>query len=270
MRTNAIQSTASRPVLQPDPAVHARDAVTEADLTPLPEPARRWLRAVGVLGRPRDRSFRLAWKGRFRLRVGSPWSRCEARQYNTGPEIRRDFRMRVWVAALLPIHGHDLYAHGHGRMLVRAFDLFRVADARGPEFDMGELVTWLDDAVMFAPSMLLVPAVAWAAVDAGAFDVELRDHGLRVGGRVSVDERGVLPGFTTHDRWCENPIDRRRMIRAQWRTPVDRWDVVDGRTVPAGGRAIWDLPQGEFAYADLRVVPGSLAWNVPPADQPSE
>lgn len=240
--------------------------VAEADLTPLPEPARRYLRAMGVVGRPRDTSFRLAWKGRFRPRVGSPWMRCEARQYNCAPLIRRDFRMRVWAAGVLPIHGRDLYADGHGRMEVRAFDLFPVALGHGREFDVSELVTWLDDAVMFAPSMLLVPAVQWIAVDDGAFDVELRDHGIRVTGRVSVDKGGMLRELVTHDRWCENPLDRRRLIRAEWRTPVDAWGVAEGRSVPVRVRAVWRLPQGEFEYADFEVVPGSFAWNVTPEE----
>jgi len=61
-------------------------------------------------------------------------------------------------------------------------------------------------------------------------------------------------------------VDRGRLIRAQWRTPVDEWTEVDGRTVPVRVRAIWHLPQGEFTYADVRVVPENLAWNEPPPD----
>jgi len=40
--------------------------VTEADLEPLPDPARCYMRFMGVLGLPRDWSFRLGFTGRFR------------------------------------------------------------------------------------------------------------------------------------------------------------------------------------------------------------
>jgi C1A family cysteine protease len=38
------------------------------------------------------------------------------------------------------------------------------ATARG-QFDLGELTTYVNDALMLAPSMLLTPAVTWRAVD---------------------------------------------------------------------------------------------------------
>ena len=249
-----------------DAAPGVRTSVSEADLAPLPEPARRYLRAMGVVGRPRDTSFQLAWNGRFRPRVGSPWLRCDAWQRNAREPVARDFRMRLWAGGVFPVLGRDSYANGHGRMLIRPLGLFKAADSTGHEFDMGELVTWLDDAILFAPSMLLAWNVKWLEADGQSFDLDFADHGLRVHGRVRVDERGLPLYFVTHDRWCSNPVDRGRLIRAQWRTPVDEWTDVDGRTVPVRVRAIWYLPQGEFPYADFRVVLGSLAWNEPPPD----
>jgi len=40
-------------------------------------------------------------------------------------------------------------------MLVKLFDLFTLADGTGTEYDIGELATYLNDAVLVAPSMLL-------------------------------------------------------------------------------------------------------------------
>ena len=249
-----------------DAALISRAPVSEADLAPLPEPARRYLRAMRVLGRPRDTSFQLAWKGRFRPSPGTPWLRCDAWQRNTRVPVTRDFRMRLWAAGVLPVDGRDSYAEGHGRMRIRPLGLFTAADVTGHELDLGELVTWLDDAILFAPSMLLTPGVQWLEADDRSFDLDLADHGHRVRGRVRVDDRGLPLDFVTHDRWCENPVDRRRLIRAQWRTPVEEWALVDGRMVPVRVRAIWYLPQGEFPYADVQVVVGGIEWNEPPGD----
>jgi hypothetical protein len=136
--------------------------VTEDQLGGLPCAAQRYLRFMGVVGRPADWSFLAHVTGRFRLRPGLPWMRCQAWQYNDGPSVARLFHMRIDAASVLPMTGRDAYANGHGRLLAKLAGLVNVADSAGPETDMSELVTYLNDAVFLAPSMLLVPAVRWA------------------------------------------------------------------------------------------------------------
>ena len=80
-----------------------------------------------------------------------------------------------------------------------------VADASGPENDASELVTYLNDAVFFAPSMLLALPVSWAPAGDASFDVTLEDCGHRVTARVFTDERGAPVDFSTDDRWCDLP-----------------------------------------------------------------
>ena len=64
---------------QPGPEFDLAPAA-EADLDQLPETARRYLRFMRVVGRPRDWSFRLRAAGRFRRSVQEGWMPCEAWQ----------------------------------------------------------------------------------------------------------------------------------------------------------------------------------------------
>src|SRR5829696_5988636 len=57
--------------------------VSDQDIATLPSPARRYLRFMGVVGRPRDWSFRARFVGEFRQRTGQKFMPCEAWQYNT-------------------------------------------------------------------------------------------------------------------------------------------------------------------------------------------
>ncbi|MGZ6557791.1 MAG: DUF6544 family protein, partial [Actinomycetota bacterium] len=57
--------------------------VTEDDLATLPEVVQRYLRAMGVAGRPRDRSFAAHLSGTFRLRPNQSFMPCETWQCNT-------------------------------------------------------------------------------------------------------------------------------------------------------------------------------------------
>jgi hypothetical protein len=243
-------------------APDARPVVTDTDLAPLPATAQRYLRFMGVVGRPRDWSLRMSFRGRFRTRHFGPWRACRTWQYNTRLALARIFHIRIRLAGV-PVLARDTYLRGHGRMLVRLLDLVTVADGSGTEFDAGELVTYLNDAIFFAPSLILGAEAVWSGVDHRSFDVRLTDGATTVTARVSVDERGAPVDFSTTDRFCSDPANPNRLLRARWTTPITA-ECRDGRPVSARGQAIWHLAQGASPYADFTLVPGTLAFNVPP------
>ena len=236
--------------------------VSGAHLAGLPSAAQRYLRFMEVPGRPADWSFLAHITGRFRLRPGMPWLRCEAWQYSTCPAVTRLFHMRLSAAGLLRMTGRDAYVRGQGRMHGTLAGLVTVADSAGPETNVSELVTYLNDAVLLAPSMLLELPVTWAPVDDDSFEVTLEDSGHRVTAQVFLDERGAPVDFSTEDRWCALPDG---LVRARWCTPVRGWRRVNGRWLPSAGSAIWHLPEGPFRYAEFRFAPGAIRYNVAPA-----
>src|SRR5262245_58844121 len=105
-----------------------------------------------VVGRERDFSLRASFSGRFR-RDASGWSTCEVEQYDSRGPVTRAFMMKLSLQGLLPVTVRDEYVHGRGSLEVRAFDLARVAQGNGYELDVGELVTYLNDAILMAPSL---------------------------------------------------------------------------------------------------------------------
>jgi hypothetical protein len=238
-----------------------RRPVTDADLEHLDEPVQRYFRFMGVLGAPRTWSFTVCFAGRFRLRRDGPWMPASGIQYNSAIEVARVFTMRLRMFGFLPMLGHDTYLRGRGGMHGKMVGLVPVADGSGPEFDLGELSTWLNDAVMLAPSMLLHDTVSWRAIDDHTLEVGLEDSGHRVQAEVAVDERGAPTDYVTTDRWAAMPEGN---VRATWRTPVPGWDESDGRPFPAPGSATWDLPDGPFTYVEGGFLPDTLRTNVPP------
>ncbi|MFP3712614.1 DUF6544 family protein [Puerhibacterium sp. TATVAM-FAB25] len=239
------------------------DPVTEADLDPLPPVAARYLRAMGVLGRPRPWSLRAHFTGRFRRGPGRPWLPLDAWQYSCGLQPVRLFRMRLTVARVVPMWGWDTYRAGTGRMVGKALGLVTVADGAGPAFDISELTTWLNDAVLLAPGMLLHPRTAWAAAGDDGFRVAVTDAGLTVSAEVLVDDDGRPRDFRSTDRWVDLPGGP---VRAAWSTPVAGWTAVDGWPRPTGAAAVWHLPDGELRYGEMALR--SLELDLPPATWP--
>lgn len=242
--------------------------VTEADIASLPAPAQRYLRFMGAVGRPRDWSIRARLHGRFRPGEDAAWQELDALQYSSGaPRITRLFYMRLRFGGLM-VQGRDTYVNGRGRLLVRVLDWITVQDGTGEPFDLGELVTWLNDGIMLAPGMLLTPEVTWGAVSDTAFDVRVTDAGRSVTARVFVDSRGAPSDFRTTDRFYA-PAGGAAPVRTEWSTPMRDWQLMNGRMLPARGQAVWKRPEGDLPYAEFEIRPWNVRVNVPPPDQDS-
>jgi hypothetical protein len=245
----------------------ANPAVTDGDLEGLPGAVQRYLRFMGVVGRPRDWSFGLGYTGLFRRSRTDRWMKCEAWQYNSRLSIARIFHIRIRIGGVVPILARDTYVAGRGRLLVRLLDRFTVGDWTGQELDLGELVTYLNDGILIAPSMLLVPEVHWSSVDERSFDVALTDRDHTVTARVFVDDHGAPIDFSTTDRFIADPADPKRLVRARWTTPVEGWQTIGDRRVWTRGRAVFHPPDGDFAYADFKPIAASLAFNLSATDR---
>lgn len=235
------------------------DIVTEDEVAGLPATVQRYLRFMGVVGRPAVTSFRAPLRGEFRMRPGQRFMRAEMWQHNRTAPISRVFWMRIDMAGgLLPMVGRDSYLNGRGRMLGKLLDTVVVADGEGEPFDIGELTTWLNDAVLMAPSMLLRAPVSFQEVDDDSFAITLTDAGRTVSARVVLDKRGAPVDFQTEDRYADLPGGP---VRTRWSTPIDGWQAVDGGQIPTRGSAVWHLPEGDFTYAVLEFAPDSMEWN---------
>jgi hypothetical protein len=237
--------------------------VTAEDVAGLPATVQRYLHAMGVLNRPRQWSFQAHITGRFRLRGAGSWMPAEVWQYNSAIEVARIFHMRLGFATALPMVGRDTYLGGKGVMHGKLLGLVTVAHSEGPETDLSELSTYLNDAVLMAPSMLLQPNTSFAAVDDNSFDVTLVDAGRTVTARVLLDEDSRPVNFITSDRYADL---KGGLVRAEWTTPIEGWQPDDGRFIFTRGHAVWNMPEGPLDYLDFSLSPGDVRYNVAPAD----
>jgi Family of unknown function (DUF6544) len=238
--------------------------VTADEIAALPEPVRRYLGFMGVVGRPRDWSLRVGYAGRYRTAPYHRFKNCEAWTYTTGLAVARMFQFRMRYAFVLPVVGRDRFVDGGGRMTIRLFDLFTIERERGEACDQNGLVAFLNDAVLLAPALLFKPEVAWSAADDESFHVSLTDRGRTVSAHVLVDGRGAPSEFSTADRHRYVLGAPEAVAQARWTMLVDGWDTIDGRPVPTRAEATWHLEEGRFTYAELHVVPEALAFNVAP------
>lgn len=242
------------------PAPPPQRIVREEDLAGLPEPAQRYLRFMGIVGKPMTWSFEAAFSGRFRVDVARPWAPARAVQYNLIRPSMRVFLLNLRVAGL-PVRAVDSYVNGQGRMRGRLLGLKTIVDDSAPETTTGELSTYLSELVLLLPSALLEHDITWNDRDDSSFDVTLRDHGLSVSGTMVLDERGACKEFSTTDRFYA-PGPGQALRRTRWTLTGGDVREVAGRKVDLKARAVWHPPEGNEPYADFTL--DRIEWNVAP------
>jgi hypothetical protein len=227
----------------------SNELLTAGDLEPLPAPVRRYLEAVGVLGKPRVTRFHATLRGRIRPSPTSSWLDFTAEQHNFAGERLFLMRARQWG---VPFEAWHRYAGGKASMQVRLASLIDLIDARGPEMNQSETVTLFNDMCLLAPAMLLDRRVRLEALDARSVAATFTNAGITVHARLSFAADGTLANFESDDRYLSS--DGKSYEKHRWSTPVLSYRELDGRRIPQRARASWALPEGELVYAEIEIL----------------
>jgi hypothetical protein len=226
--------------------------VESADVDRLPEPVRRYLRAVGVAGRPVPQHVRAAWRGRIRSGPTESWMPFEAEQHNTMGEPARLFMMSARRAGL-PVDVLHVFARGEATMRARLLSVFTVASGGGADFTRAETVTLLNDFCLLAPGALVGSAFRWEAIDSRSARVTYTLGAHTVSALVIVDEAGDLVDFVSDDRSATSP-DGQQLIRQRWSTPILSHQTIRGTRTLLRGEGRWHTPEGDWAYIELDLL----------------
>lgn len=226
--------------------------VTEADLAPLPEPVRRYVRLSGAVGRPRVQHVKAVWRGRIRAGPGDRWMSFTAEQVNFPDEPARFFLMDARKGGL-PVDVLHAFTADGATMRVRLLSLLPLVTAGGPELRRAETVTVFNDLCVLAPGALTDPAIQWEPMD---------DHTARayytvgtntISAVLRFNESGELVDFVSDDRLALWP-DGKQFTSQRWSTPVGDYRRFGDRRVAARGEGRWHPPEGEFVYLELELV----------------
>jgi hypothetical protein len=114
--------------------------------------------------------------------------------------------------------------------------------------DQGEMMRYLSEMVWF-PAAFLADNISFEAVDDSSARVTLTDHGQTATGTLVFDNQGRLTNFVA---------ERYRTADASspqpWSTPITGYGEFEGLRLPARGKAIYKLPDGDFDYIDVTVT----------------
>ena len=230
--------------------------VTDAELTHLPAPVARYLRAAGVVGNPRVHNFHVRMRGRIRSGPAARWIQFEAEQYNTVDEPARFFYL-TGSMMMIPVLGYHRYVGSAATMKIRAAALVPVVDAGGHEMNQSETVTLLNDMCIMAPATLIDRRLRWQAIDDRTARVTLSNAGQTVTADLSFNDAGELTDFRSDDRY---QISGRAARKVRWSTPVRDYRRFGNVRLASGGEGRWHEAAGDYAYIELTI--DDVAYNV--------
>jgi hypothetical protein len=229
--------------------VPAGSPLAEADLAPLPEPVRRYLRRVGVLGHPRVWNVRARMHGRIRQGPDDRWIVLRAEQHNFFDEPARLFYMDGSMFGL-PFSGLHRFVGPSATMRVKLGGLVTIADASGGGMDQAETVTMFNDMCILAPATLVDPSIVWEAVDERTARAAFTNAGRTIRAELVFNEAGELTNFWSDDR-RRRSSDGKATTAVRWSTPVTGYRAFGPFRLASRGAGQWHEPGGPYTYIDL-------------------
>lgn len=223
-------------------AYFGNEDLTEADLTPLPEPVKNYLRYTGCLGKPKVNNFKIKFKGKIRKNEQSEWMPFTSEQYNFMHTPTRLFFMKA-VMKKLPVAGYHCFVNGSAFMDIRLFSLIKVQYKDGAEMNMAETVTFFNDMCCLAPATLIDKRIKWLDADSNSVKASFTNNGITINATLYFNKEGALINFISNDRY-----DHDAGKKLPWKTPLSNYSTINGQLFPQHADAIYQYPEGDLCY----------------------
>lgn len=228
---------------------HGAARIEEADLAPLPDPVRRYLRRAGVVGRPRVKAVRARFSGSMRSSHDGAFMTFQSEQVNVFGPAARYFFMEASLRGV-PFAALHRYHDGRATMDVRVASVIPMIHAEGKEMNQSETVTLFNDLCILAPAALVDAtasgALRWTEVGPRVVDARFENAGQVIGARLTFDDTFQLVGFVSEDRFQSE--DGAHFQRYPWSTPLRDYRDFGGVRLASHGDATWIEPSGAFVY----------------------
>lgn len=215
----------------------------------LPPPVQRYLEATRSSVEPGLKVAVLKQRGSLRAAPDRPWMPFEAEQvYSMEPP---GF---VWLASarLAPfVHmlARDQFVDAKGHMLVSLLGLFNVADARGPEMDLGAGLRYWGEIMAF-PEMVRSPHVQWEPLTEREARLTIRQDGLKMTAVMEFNDHG-LPSAVHAERYRDVAG---KQVLTPWSGYTRDWNRVAERLFPTKWESVWHLPDGDLTAVRIEIL----------------
>jgi hypothetical protein len=225
---------------------YEKEILTLEDIRHLPEPVRKYLIYVGVIGQERVWSLKVIADGAIKMNRNSDWTKVNVEQHNFfGDHLRRLFYIKLKSFGI-PVYGLHSYTDKNASMLIKIAGLITVADVKGQEMRISDTITLLNDMCLFAPAALIDNRIQWELIDDTTVKALFKTDYCTVSAVLYFNEKGELINFTSEDRYYLEDDGSCRKVK--WSTPISDYKERNGLMLASYGEALWNFPESDYCY----------------------
>ncbi len=223
--------------------------ITQQMLAALPPAVQQWLQKSGVVGRENIQQIYLQQSGEMMTKQNGSWIPFTAEQYFTTDKPAFNWRATIQPSSFFLMAGRDKYEDGKGHMLIKAYSLYPVVDAKGKETDQGSILRYLAEICWF-PSAALSRYIQWEAVDSVSAKATMSYGGITASGMFTFNNDGDMLSFEA-DRYY---VDKKNTTLEKWYISCTDYKKFNGIRIPSNCEVTWKLKGGDFTWLRLKIT----------------
>jgi hypothetical protein len=209
----------------------------------------RYFRAVLTDGQPIIAAATLEMTGTMNLSAtAEQWKPFTSQQrvVTCRPGFLWDARVAMLPA--VPAQVEDSYIAGQGRLKVKLFGLWTVADAHGEgEIARGEFMRYFAESPWYPTALLPSQGVQWEAVNDASASATIVDGPITLTLLIRFNDAGLIASLHAESRGASVGKDG-VMVMLPWDCGWSDYRPQDGMLVPMVGEVAWERPEGRTAY----------------------
>ena len=214
----------------------------------LPEPVQKYFKYVLKDGQPYINCVRLTHNGSFKTDLKKDFIKISGEQYFSA--IKPQF---IWKGTTSIFTARDYFIDDKGGLIATLLNVYNVVDAKGANFDEGELQRWLAESVWFPTNLLPSDYVNWTAIDTNSAKLSFRYKSTAFDFIVRFNEIGEIveiegERFMTADK------------KEKWVCKMANYQERNGVKIPISDQAIWRINNKDEVYAKFEVL--KIEYNI--------
>jgi len=224
--------------------------VTDAELQDIPEPMARYIRFSGAVGKKRIGALHLRHSGRFKPAADKPWMPIRGEYFITATKPSFAWYGRLRVAPGVHVAAVDSYGDGHGRMLVKAMSLFRVADDESDQVSRSAFGRCVAELTMAPTFFLDRRYVQCTQTGRDQVRCTVTDAGFSTDAELFINQDGSLDRVVVM-RYFDRGRGMATLERFTGKSSHPR--MFHERMLASKIDGIWNLPEGDLHYVSFDI-----------------
>lgn len=210
----------------------------------LPAPVQRYFKHVLKEEQTYINYARIKHEGQFKTGIDKNWIKIKGEQYATTE--KPGF---IWKGTTATFVARDMYIADKGRLIVSFLSLFNVVNAKGEQYNQGELLRWLGESILYPTNFLPSERLQWFSLDSNTAQLTFKYNGLSLFFKIRFNEIGEITEMET-----KRYMDKKNL--ETWVIKVSDYKKLNMVVIPTTFDVLWRFEKGDFSYAkfDITVV----------------